>query len=792
MVFDIKGKFNSKLISSIGKPLERKEDERLLRGEGLFSDDFNLEGQYYVTFVRSPYPHAKIKNIDKSDAEKSPGVIAIFTGEDCLADSLHPIPHSPVPSTKYDLKLTDPEGKDIFIGPQLLLPVDKVRHVGEAVVMVIAKTNFEAQDAAEKVYVDYDELDWTADIKSSLKEGSPKVWDEIKDNICVDTIFGNPEKVDKVFNSSKYLFSKEFHIGRVTGVPLEPRSALASYDSTSKRYLLYAGSNGAVRHKFQISKTLNIDPESLRIICHDVGGNFGTKNRVYIEFPLVLWASKKIDNPIKYTATRSESFLSDVQGRDLFTKVELSMDEDYKFTAFRASNVSNVGARVISLSPLGKGIALVTGPYDIPLASARARAVFTNTVPTNAYRSSGRPEVTFAMERLIEIAAKSLNIDPIKLRRINLINKDDMPYRNALGITYDSGEYEDNMNKALALSDLDNLSSRKEDASQRGKFLGFGFSNYVESSVGNPKESVELRVNADGFISLIVGTQPTGQGHETSFAQVAADLLGLAPEEIKVVFSDTDIVKKGGGSHSGRSMRHAGTVICLAAEDLIDRGKKLCSLLFDQNYQNISFASDGSFTWSDKKISWFELAEAIEGIELSGDLHTGLNIERENEMHEPVFPNGCAACEVEIDKETFVPKLTKYIAIDDVGRAINPLIVDGQTHGSIATGVGQALFETFYLDKASGQPLTGSLMDYGIPRADQLPSFVTELNEVLSPTNPLGIKSAGEGATTPALAAVINAVVNALEEFDIEHIDMPATSFNIWRSVNNKNKESKS
>ena len=758
---------------SIGRSVLRKEDARLLTGRGRFSDDFNLPGQLYAAMVRSPHPHARILGVDTAAAKALPGVAAVVTGRDCAADGLGFIPHSPVPSTRTDLKLSAPGGGSIYTGPHAVLPVDRVRHVGEPVAMAVAGSRGQAVDAAEAVEVDYEPIPWVTDSVQAAAGGAPVIWDRVPDNVCCDTLFGDPDATAAAFAAADHVVSMTFRVGRVTGVPLEPRSALAAFDPDSGRYTLYAGSNGAVRHKRQIAAVLGREPEALRILCFDVGGNFGTKNRVYAEFCLVLWAAGKLGRPVKYTATRSESFLSDYQARDLVTEVELALSADGRFLGYRASNLSNVGAWVVSLSPLGKGIALVTGGYRIAAATARARAVFTNTAPTQAYRSSGRPEVIHALERVIDTAARELGFDPIELRRRNLVAAEAMPYTNPLGVTYDSGEYEKNMDTALRLVDWRGFPRREAEARARGKRLGRGFANYVESSIGAPGERAELTVKSTGVVEVVIGTQPTGQGQETSFAQVTADFLGVSADAVEVVLGDTDIVKAGGGSHSGRSMRQAATIIYLASRDLIARATAAAAARFGVSESEVTFR-DGVFRAAElgRTADWFQLAAAGE-----------LTVAREHEMDDPVFPNGCAACEVEVDPETGFVRIERYAAVDDVGRVINPLIVDGQTHGCIAQGVGQALWEQCVIDPDSGQPVCGSLMDYPMCRADQLPAFRTELNEVLSPTNPLGIKSGGEGPTTPALAAVINAIVDALREYGVRDIEMPATPMRVWSAI---------
>ncbi|MGH7087337.1 MAG: xanthine dehydrogenase family protein molybdopterin-binding subunit, partial [Stellaceae bacterium] len=448
--------------------------------------------------------------------------------------------------------------------------------------------------------------------------------------------------------------------------------------------------------------------EKLRVLSQDVGGNFGSKNRPYVEYGLVLWAARRLGRPVKYVATRGEALLTDYQGRDLWVKAELALAKDGRFLALRSENVSNVGARCVSLSPLGKGAALITGSYDIPAARLRAAAIFTNTMPTQAYRSSGRPEVTYVIERLADLAAAALGLDRIEIRRRNLVRADAMPYTNAVGARYDSGAYAANMDRTLALADAAGFARRRQEAAARSRLLGLGFANYVESSIGSPRERAEIKVGPGRNVRVVVGTQPAGQGHETSFAQVIADLLRVPVDTVAIVMGDTDIVSVGGGSHSGRSMRHAATVFALATKALLERGRRAAALLLNADPDAVSF-TDGRFVTpvSNRSFDLFELAEAAAQAPLPAELAGGLAAAADNEMHEPVFPNGAACCEIEIDPETGALALTRYAALDDVGRCINPLIVEGQTHGAIAQGVGQALSEACINDPASGQPLAG-------------------------------------------------------------------------------------
>jgi len=777
---------DSTSLGAIGQPLRRKEDERLLTGRGRFSDDFTVPGQTYAAVVRSPHPHARIVEIDTRRALAMPGVLGILTGQDCAADGLSPIPHNPVPQTRYDMKLTGPGGGPIFIGPQMLLPSDRVRHVGEAVAVVVAETALQAQDAAEEVAVDYRELSWIAQIKGALTPGAIAVWDELPDNVLVDTFFGDEAATERAFAIADHIIEMEFHVGRVTGVPMEPRAALGHWDTATGRGTLWAGSGGAVRQKTELAEVLGVPPDRVRVVSLDVGGNFGTRNRLYVESGLVLWASRKLGRPVKYTSTRSEVFLTDFQGRDLFTRVALAIRADGKFLGLRADNVSNVGARCASLSPLGKGSALVTGSYDIPAATLRSRAVFTNTMPTNAYRSSGRPEVTYAIERVVDEAARRLGIDRVALRRMNLVGQEAMPYPNAVGARYDSGTYEANMDLAIQIADWDGFMARRRAAEARGKLLGLGLANYVESSIGAPRERSEITITSEGRVNVVIGTGPSGQGHETSFAQVVGAVLAVPVEAIDVVTGDTDIVSLGGGSHSGRSMRHSATLFAKAAPELIANGKRVAARLLDASVDQVTFA-DGRFSAPPHNRSFDFLELAKEAPRLG---EGELAVTTDNDMHDPVFPNGCAVCEVEVDPETGLAEIARYSVVDDVGRCINPLIVHGQTHGGIAQGVGEAMWEECVVDPASGQPLSGSFMDYGMPRSNSLPYFTTRIVEVLSPTNPFGIKAGGEGGCTPALAVVISAILDALAPLGVRDMTMPATPFKVWTAIQNARRQS--
>jgi carbon-monoxide dehydrogenase large subunit len=740
--------------------------------------------------VRCPYAHAVIKGVDKSKAISMPGVLGVFTGVDCEADGLGPIQHSPFPSTQFDMKLHGPGckvGDDSFAGINTVLPTDKGRYVGEGVAMVVAETKEQAAEAAEVVEINYEILPPVTQTRAAAAGDAPNLYDEIPDNVFVETFFGDEAATKEAFAKADHVIKMSFDIPRVTGVPMEPRSALGVYDPNGEKYTVYAGSGGTVRQKREIASILGVENNQVRVYALDVGGNFGTRNRLFVEFPLVAWASRKVGRPVKLTVDRSEAFVSDYQGRDLIVDMELALDKDGTFQALRSSNISNVGAKCVSLSPLSKGSGIITGSYRIPLAHLRSRATFSNTPPTNAYRSSGRPEIIYCIECMVEKTARTLGFDPIELRRKNLITAEEMPYRNAVGMHYDSGEYEKSLDMVMGLNDWDEFEARKAEARSRGKILGRGVAHYVESSIGTPVEQAELHVRVEkGQLDLVIGTQPSGQGHETSFAQVASEFLGLPVEQVNVIVGDTDVVKVGGGSHSGRSMRMAGTVIIKASEAMIEKGRRIAELVFEASLEDIVF-KDGVFavTGTDRRLNLLELGAEAAKIELPKDLTDGLSVIEDNEMHTPVFPNGCHICEIEIDIDTGAPQIVRYAAVDDVGRAINPLIVDGQTHGGIVQGVGQAMWEECVFD-GDGQPICGSFMDYGMPRADHFPNFDTALNEVPSPTNPLGVKAGGEGGTTPAPAVITNAVINALQDYDVEHIKMPLTPLKIWRVMQGK------
>lgn len=766
----------------IGSDVRRKEDLRLVTGTGCFSDDVNLPGQAYAAMVRSPHAHARIRSIDTAQARAVEGVLAVFTGADLLADGLKPVPHRPVLRGKPDISLRNRDGSDPVTTPHYPLPADKVRFTGEAVAMVVATSIAAAKTGAERVVVDYEPLDAVTQPMAAAESNAPAVFNE-GPNVCVDADVGDAGATETAFKNAAHVVSLDTWVQRVTGAPMEPRAAVGSYDARSGRYTLYAGSGNVVRQKSELSGILGVAETAVRVVARDVGGNFGTRNAFYPEFALVCWAARRLGRPVKWTCERSESFLSDYQGRDLAVQAELALDADGRFLALRGSNTSNVGAHTVSFVALVKGVELMSSVYKIPTAHFRARAVMSNTPPTNSYRSAGRPEAMFVIERLIDLAAAQCGFDRVSLRRRNLVPERPQSYVNPLGLTCDGGGYKKAMDAALALADWKGFTKRKRESRRNGKLRGIGIANYIELTSGIPRERTEITVTLDGFVDVVIGTLASGQGHETSFAQLVTEWLGVPFDRIRLITGDTDIVAAGGGSHSGRSMRMAGIVIGNATGDIVAKAKRIVAHIADTDVKEVQF-KDGRFSANGRSLDLFEVANAaVTRNDLPDDLRGPLAAISDVTFTGGGFPFGTHVCEVDVDPDTGAVALVRYAALDDVGRAVNPLILHGQAHGGIAQGVGQALGEACSYDPASGQLLSGSFMDYIMPRADTLPSFATEIGETPSPLNPLGIRSGGEGGTTPALAVVINAIVDALSEFGVTHIEMPATPARVWRAI---------
>jgi carbon-monoxide dehydrogenase large subunit len=772
------------MTSAIGTPLPRLEDRRLLSGGGRYSDDFTLPGQACAVVVRSPYAHARIRTIDTSAALAVPGTLAVLTGADVIADGLKPIPHVPAAMSPPDIRLDNTDGSPHRVVRQPLLALDAARFVGEAVAFVVAETLAIARDAAEQVSIDYEPLEPVTETAAAAAPEAPRLWGDLASNVAVDAVVGDPRAVAEGFARAAHVVRLETTIQRVTGVPMEPRAALGRYDPATGRCTLYAGGGGVVRVKRELAIILGIEPQLVRVVAQEVGGNFGTRNFFYPEFALVAWASRRLGRPVKWTCERQEAFASDYQGRDLRVTSELALDADGTFLALRADGLSNVGAYTASFIPLTKGTQLMTSLYRLP-ASARARGVMSNTPPTAPYRSAGRPEVMFVMERLIDLAAHAHGFDRVALRRRNVVPAAAMPYTNAFGVTYDTGDYPAALDRTLALADWAGFAARKAQSEARGLRRGIGLGAYVESQSGAPQERAEVTVLPAGEIELVIGTLSAGQGHATSFAQLVAEWLGLPPHRVRLVAGDTDRVQAGGGSHSGRSLRLAGLTIHQAAGVIIAKGMRLAAHVLEAAEIDLAFA-DGRFTvkGTDRSVDLFTIAAAaLDRTDLPEDLRGPLAGAGDADSRVGSYPYGWHICEVEVDAETGVVAIARYTAVDDVGRAVNPLILHGQTHGGIAQGAGQALFERCVYDPADGQLLSGSFMDYAMPRADDFPLFTTALSEVPSTNNPLGFRGGGEGGITPALGVIINAVVDALADLGVRHIEMPATPEKVWRAI---------
>jgi carbon-monoxide dehydrogenase large subunit len=733
--------------------------------------------------VRSPHAHAVIRRIDGGDALKTPGVVAVLTGADAAADGLTAIPHRPIPTNPHEVPLKSRDGSAFFVSPHAPLPADRARHVGEAVAMVVAETAAAARDGAERVAVDWEPRAAVVTAAAATAVGAPSVWDACASNLPVDSEAGDAAATEAAFARAAHVVRLETRVNRVTGVPLEPRTVAGDYDAASGRYTVYAGSGGSWRIQADVAGTLGVPPAAVRVIARDVGGNYGTRNSCYPEYALVAWASKRLGRPVKWTGDRREVMLTDYQSRDLVSHAELALDADGRFLALRGVNTSNVGAHAVSFIPLAKGVAVLPSVYDIPAAFLRGRAVLTHTAPTTPYRAAGRPEVMYVIERLIDLAARRHGFDRVALRRRNLVPATRMPYRNPLGLLYDSGDYADAQDRVVALADWAGFEARRAEARTRGRYRGIGMANYIELNTGMPRERTEITVQPEGQIDLVLGTLSSGQGHETSFPQLVAEWLGVGLEQVRFRAGDTDLMPFGGGSHSGRSMRLGAVVMAKACDQIVARGAQIAGWLLEAAAADIELV-DGRFTvkGTDRSVDLFAVAAATARPDVPEALRGPLAGVGDETMPVPSYPYGCAVCEVEVDPETGLVELVRHTTVDDVGRAVNPLILHGQTHGGIAAGVGQALWELCHYD-AEGQMTSATFMDYALPRADALPSFTTEISEVPSTSNPLGLRGGGEGGTTPALGAVINAIVDALAELGVEHIEMPATPERVWHAI---------
>jgi aerobic carbon-monoxide dehydrogenase large subunit len=769
----------------IGKSVPRREDMRLLTGAGRYAADFSLPGQACAYVVRSPHAHARIIAIDTTAASGMPGVLAVLGGSDAAADGLKPIPHSPVPTNPHEVPLKSRDGSAFFLAPHPVLAVDAARYVGEPVAVVIAETAAQAMDAAERVDVVYEPLAAVTRSEDALSALAPQIWPQHGSNLCVDSETGDQIATEAAFASAAYVVRLQTAINRVTGVPMELRAAVGVYDNTVAQYIVYTSAGGGViRQRDDIAGALGVPTDAVRVISGDVGGNFGIRNNTCPEFVLVAWAAKRVGRPVKWVGERRDAFLTDFHGRDLTSDAELALDEDGNFLALRATNTSNLGASALSFVPLAKGIAVSSSVYRIPTSQMRGRGVVTNTSPTSAYRSAGRPEVMFVLERMIDIACHRHGFDRRELRRRNLVTPEAMPYRNPLGLIYDSGDYPAALRRAVELGDWAGFETRRAEARQRGRCRGIGIAASIELNTGAPRERAEMTIDPSGTVELVLGTMSAGQGHETSFAQVISEWLGVEVDQVRLVTGDTTRVQAGGGSASARSMRLGSWVIAKAADEIVEKGRRIAAAMLEVAEEDVEFTEHRFHVkGTDRSVGLFDAANAAAGNELPPELRGPLVGISDQVMSLPSFAYTFAVCEVEVDPETGIIEIVAYTSIDDCGRAVNPMLIHGQSHGGIVQGIGQALWEECFYDRDSGQLLSGSLMDYAMPRADSLPLFQTEISEVPSTTNPLGMRGGSEGGITPGLAVVANAIVDALAEFGVEHIELPASPERVWRAI---------
>jgi carbon-monoxide dehydrogenase large subunit len=764
----------------IGQSVTRFEDVRLLKGEGRYLNDVNLPGQAHAVVLRSPHAHARIRGIDVDRALKAPGVLAVLTGADVERDGLG--------TMKMTLRRKRPDGTPMFAPPHRGLSQERVRYVGDPIAFVIAETLGQAKDAADLVQVDYDPLP-SVTSTAAAGPGSAPVWDECPDNVSNVYEAGDKAAVEAAFARAAHVVRRRYVITRVHAQYMEPRGALGVYDPGEDRYTLYADVQYPHRVRNALaSMVFQIPEHQIRVIAGDIGGGFGTKGWQYPEHRLVLWAARKLGRPVKWACERHEAIPADEHARDNISEAELALDAEGRFLALRVRTIANLGAYISSdrnlLASFSNVVTLV-GVYTIPAAHVQVTGVLTNCNSTAPYRGAGRPEAIYVIERLIDDAARELGLDRLKLRRMNIIPGSAMPYRTSLGVTYDCGEFEKGMDQALALADVAGFPARREESRRRGKLRGLGIVNAIERAAAPGLEYAEIRFNPSGTAMILMGSKNQGQGHETIFKQIAHEKLGLDPREVRYIDGDTDRVAFGIGSMGSRSTVIGGTALSMAADKLISKGRKIAARLLEAAEPDIVFA-DGRFAvkGTDRAVVLKEVARAAFQLDkLPSGMEPGFYETGTFSPPADTYPNGCHVCEVEIDAETGEVALVRYAVVDDVGTVINPLTLKGQIHGGIAQGVGQALMEQVVYDPESGQLLTSSFMEYGMPRADTFCDIAVASNTVPTKLNPLGAKGAGEAGTVGALPVVMNAVLDALATAGVRDFDMPATSDRVWQAI---------
>ena len=762
----------------IGQPVPRVEDPRFITGRGRYVDDFDLPRQCYGVVVMSPHAHARIAKIDTTKAKAADGVLAVLTGADVTADKLGPLA-PPMPE--------DMGGPKGFRTPLSILAIDKVRAVGERVAFVVAETLTQAKNAAELLEIDYEPLPALVNVEDAVKPGAPAIWDQAPNNIAFALIMGNKDATDLAFADAKHVVTLKVNNARITANSIEPRAAIGHYHPEADNYTLYSTSQNPHGTRSSVAgQVLKIPETKLRVLSPDVGGGFGMKHGGYPEDALVVWASRKVGGrPVKWAATRSEALLGDAHGRDQVVTGELAIDERGKILGLRVNSLHAMGSHVFGAAmvvPLF-AIRLAPGVYQIPAVHAVARAVLTNAIPTAPYRGAGRPEATYLIEQLIDRAAAAIGVDAVEIRRRNFIPASAMPHKVQTGITYDSGDFVHVMDECLKVADWDGFAKRSAETKKHGKLRGRGIAYFLEeAAVFNDR--MVMRFDPSGMLTILAGTHSHGQGHETVYAQMASEWLGVPFENIRFVQGDTDAVPIGRGSYGSRSMHVGGNALKKAADNIIEKAKPMAAMMLEASAGDLEF-KDGSFgiVGTDRALALTNVAKAFyRPAMLPPQFDVGLEASGTFAAEPPNYPNGCHVCEVEVDPETGLVALVRYAAVDDVGKVMNHLLCEGQIHGGVAQGAGQALMEAIVFDSA-GQLVTGSFQDYAMPRAEDLPDLVSELTEVPAKTNPLGVKGAGEAGATGAPPAIIGAILDALKPLGIETIDMPATPSRVWAAI---------
>jgi carbon-monoxide dehydrogenase large subunit len=761
----------------VGQPVPRQEDPTLLQGQGRYSDDIKLDGLAYCAMVRSQVAHGLIKGIDISEAKTMPGVLGVWTGADLDAAGYGTL--------KTVLPVPNRDGSPMKTPVRPSLATDKVRFVGDPVAFVVAETPAQARDAAEAVMVDIESLPAVTDARAAAQPGAPLVFDDVPGNIGVDFHYGDTAKVDEAFAKAAHVSRLRLISNRIVVCAMEPRSATGHYDAETDRYTLYAGNQGAFGLKNQMAALLNIKPAQMRILTGNVGGSFGMKGSPYPEYAGLFHASKLLGRPVKWTDDRSGAFLSDQHGRDHDFDAELALDKDGHFLAVRLSGYANLGAYLANVGAAMGSMGVtrnLAAIYRTPLIEVSTKVVFTHTSSVGAYRGAGRPEANYFMERLIDTAAREMGIDQFEMRRRNHIRPEEMPYKTASGTTYDSGEFTILLDKALELADVAGFAARKAESTARGKLRGLGIGDYLEVTAPPTNEMGGIRFEPNGDVSIITGTLDYGQGHWSAFAQVLTEKLGVPFHRIKLIQGDSDLLIAGGGTGGSKSIMASGAAIVEASDKVIDKGKQIAGVALEASAVDIEFKT-GRFTivGTDRGIGIMELAEKLRGgMVLPEGVPDTLNVSHVHEAAPSAFPNGTHVAEVEIDPDTGIVEVVKYTMVGDFGTVINPLLVEGQSHGGVVQGIGQAMFEHVVYSE-EGQPLTGSFTDYALPRAADTPFFQTDYHSVPAKTNVLGAKGCGEAGCAGSLPSVMNAIVDALGG---RHINMPATPERVWEVLN--------